>query len=330
MFKFLKFKDKEFDEKFYLDFYQDVANAVKLGAFRSGYDHYLKFGKLERRFKNKSLVKETREGYVFKLIDKAGIGLEIGPSHNPLAPKSSGLNIEIVDHLTAEELKEKYKSHGVNIENIEHVDYVWRGEPLAELIGGAERYDYIIASHVIEHIPDPISFLQNCEKLLKPNGVLSLVIPDKRYCFDYFQPLSFTGSFIDAFWEKRVRPSSGQILDHYSNASTRNGQIAWSNMDELPDADQIAHQLSTAISFYEQSMKSESYIDVHCWRFTPESYELVMGDFVELGLTNFQINYLSSTNGCEFYVSMKKHNSECDFRGANSRIDLLKSIKAVQ
>ncbi len=330
MLNFLKLKDKQFDEKFYLNYYPDVANAVKLRAFKDGYDHYLKFGKLERRFKNQSLVQESRESCVFKLIDKGGVGLEIGPSHNPIAPKSSGLNVEVVDHLTAEELREKYKHHGVNIDNIETVDFVWRGEPLVELIGMAEKYDFIIASHVIEHIPDPISFLQNCEKLLKPNGVLFLVIPDKRYCFDYFQPLSLTGSFLDAYLEKRIRPSSGQIFDHYSNASIRRGQIAWSNMDELPEADEIAHQLSDAITFYEKSRSTESYMDVHCWRFTPDSYALVMEDLTRIGLTNLKINYLSMTNGCEFYASLKKNNFESEFQNKKSRFDILKSIKAVK
>ena len=329
MFNFLKSKEKEndFDEKFYLNYYQDVANAVKLGVFRDGYDHYFKFGKLERRFKNQSLVQDSRENCVFKLIDKGGIGLEIGPSHNPIAPKSSGFNVEIVDHLSAEELKEKYKTHGVNINNIESVDFVWRGEPLVELIGMVERYDYIIASHVIEHIPDPVSFLQNCEKLLKPNGVLSFVVPDKRYCFDYFQPLSLTGSLIDAYLEKRIRPSSGQIFDHYSNASTRRGQIAWSKLDESPDADEIAHQLHEAITFYEKSKESAIYIDVHCWRFTPESFSLILGDLNALGLNRLQINYMSTTNGCEFYVSIKKNNFKSDFQTKKSRIDLLRSIK---
>ena len=101
----------------------------------------------------------------------------------------------------------------------------WR--TLQELIRKESCYDWIIASHVIEHIPDLISYFQQCEALLKPDGILSLIIPDKRYCFDYFSPISTTGNLLDAYAEKRVRPSHGQVFDHFANASKRKGNIAW-------------------------------------------------------------------------------------------------------
>jgi hypothetical protein len=39
-----------------------------------------------RRF----FCKDSREDKVFHLLKKKGLGLEIGPSHNPTAPKSKG------------------------------------------------------------------------------------------------------------------------------------------------------------------------------------------------------------------------------------------------
>lgn len=92
-------------------------------------------------------------------------------SHNSLAPKKEGLNVHIPDDASADELREKHKGHGVNLENIEEVDFVWRGEPLHELVGRQQSYDWFIASHVIEHSPALIIFLAECERLLKPDGV---------------------------------------------------------------------------------------------------------------------------------------------------------------
>ena len=40
-----------------------------------------------------------RDKCALKYIDKEGAGIEIGPSHNPIAPKSLGYNVEIIDHL---------------------------------------------------------------------------------------------------------------------------------------------------------------------------------------------------------------------------------------
>jgi hypothetical protein len=102
-------------------------------------------------------------------IDILGKGLEIGPSHSPIVPKSQGFNVEILDHATAPELKEKYKDLGIpddKLQNIEEVDYVWSGESLVELTGKQSYYDYIIASHVVEHTPDLVSFLSQCQVML--------------------------------------------------------------------------------------------------------------------------------------------------------------------
>ena len=98
-------------------------------------------------------------------------------------------------------LRDKYKNANVAIDRIEEVDYIWRGERLDELVQSRHCYDWVIASHVIEHVPDIVSFLIGSEQVLKPGGVLSLVIPDKRLCFDHFRPLSTTGEMLDS-----VRP----------------------------------------------------------------------------------------------------------------------------
>ena len=65
------------------------------------------------------------------------------------------------------------------------------------MIGKTGCYDWIIASHVIEHVPNFISYLQQCEAMLKPDGILSFIIPDKRYCFDYFSSSSSTGDVLE-------------------------------------------------------------------------------------------------------------------------------------
>src|SRR5688572_25412862 len=101
----------------------------------------------------------NRKETITSRLNLAGLGLEVGPSHDPVAPKAAGYNVHIVDHLPQDELKAKYAGHGVNIDNIEPVDFVWTGQPLDELVGGKQIYDWIIASHVIEHVPDLIRFV---------------------------------------------------------------------------------------------------------------------------------------------------------------------------
>lgn len=245
----------------------------------------------------------SRVDKALKMVDRKGLGLEIGPSHNPIAPKRGGFNVRILDHATQEELIEKYRGHGVHLDNIEEVDYVWHGEPLSELVGN-ERYDWIIASHVIEHTPDLVDFLQQCEKLLKPEGVLSLVIPDKRYCFDYFRWPSSTGDVLQAYVEKRRRHTLGTVFDHFSQASSLNGNIAWGKSQSGTLS--LMHTLVEAKKMMEASVSGSEYVDVHQWRFTPASFRLILSDLKALQLITLVETHLFDTTGCEFFMALVK------------------------
>ncbi len=44
--------------------------------------------------------------------------------------------------------------------------------------------DFVIASHVLEHLPFPLAALRRWYEVIRPGGVLLLKIPDKRYTFD--------------------------------------------------------------------------------------------------------------------------------------------------
>jgi predicted SAM-dependent methyltransferase len=319
-----------FDEAEYLEANPDVLAAVKEGKFRSGREHYEIHGEREGRKIRRLFGITSREEKVFYILDKKGLGLEIGPSHNPIAPKKKGFNVHILDHASSADLRHKYQGHGVNLDSIEEVDFVWHGEPFQELIGKTNCYDWIIASHVIEHVPDFISYLQQCEALLKPTGVLSLVIPDKRYCFDYFSSSSSTGNVLDAYAEKRERPSHGQIFDHIANASKRNGNIAW-GLDGLAGADELMHTFTEAQAHWARSLSTTDYIDVHCWRFTPASFRLLISDLQSLGLIGLGITAEFDTTGCEFYVSLAdKRYSSGKKVDAPVKLDRLAALQTIK
>jgi SAM-dependent methyltransferase len=298
-----------FNEKKYLESNPDVAAAVQEGLFANGLEHFENLGRAEgRRADGKSF--STKEQKVLHELNLQGLGLEIGPSHNPIAPKKDGYNVEILDHLSAADLRAKYRDHGdlgVDTSKIEEVDYVWNGEPLSELIGETEKYDWIIASHVVEHIPDLITFLQECEKLLKPNGKLSLVVPEKNHCFDHFNSISATGDLLDAYLNKRSQPTPGQIFDYFANACSLDGKIAWDPASTAKGgAYQQIHTENEISEKFKLAVEGKEYIDVHCWRFVPESFDLIIEDLNKLGLLSLTPVQRFGTANCEFYVALSK------------------------
>ena len=247
-----------------------------------------------------------RQRFVARYAPKAGPGLEIGPSVNPLARKTDGFRVDILDHADAPTLRAKYRDVGANLDNIEDVDFVWRGEPLTETVGQRGCYDWIIASHVIEHTPDLISFLVECQALLSETGRLILVVPDKRYCFDHLQSLSSTGDALDAHQLGRTRPSPGRVFDHHSNAVSkgRSAVLAWHR--HAPGRLRFIHAMDAVRGAWRNAQDGKEYIDVHNWHFTPESFQLLIDDLRELGLLELGIIDGPTGSGVEFCVCLQR------------------------
>ncbi|MCG8638760.1 MAG: class I SAM-dependent methyltransferase [Desulfobacterales bacterium] len=272
----------------------------------------------ESYVKDKEMLRKKK---ILQYIDKAGCGLEIGPSHNPIAPKKNGYNVHIIDHLSREDLKLKYKEdNSVNLDNIEEVDFVWKGESYADLTGKQKYYDWIIASHVIEHTPDLIGFLQDCSTILKDDGVISLVVPDKRYCFDHFRPISGISKVLDHHIQKNKYPSPGTVLEGYLNAVSMSGNIAW-NAKETGDY-KFIFSLEDTLNSMKSVQEDKAYVDVHSWCFVPHSFRLLIHDLFSIGLIPFQEMAFSPTDGCEFYLTLSRHGE-----GINkSRLEMLNII----
>ncbi|RMG22366.1 MAG: methyltransferase domain-containing protein [Methanobacteriota archaeon] len=286
---------KDWNESDYLDCNPDVRMAIEKGVISSGWEHYQMFGRTEGRCWGQS-----RSEKILSEINKKGKGLEIGPSHRPVAPKRKGYNVKILDHMDAEGLREKYRGHNVDLNAIEDVDFVWRGEPISETVKG-EKFDWIIASHVIEHTPDLIGFLNECEKILNEDGVLSLVVPDKRYCFDFYREVTSLSCVINA--QGRSLHSEGHIADYFLNVVRRGGRIAWEA--GCRERFEFVHGLQDAVSNIEAQKRGE-YIDVHAWCFVPSSFRLIVEDLFQLQLIKLRERRFFDTVGHEFFVSLTK------------------------
>ncbi len=260
---------------------------------------------------------------LLSLFDPSGFGLEIGPSFRPLLPKSAGYNVETVDHADAETLRKKYSD---NASQIEEVDYVSDGGSLLDLIGQPGRYDFIFASHVIEHVTDIVRFIRDCEKLLKPDGVLVLVVPDKRFCFDALRPVSTVGEALQAFAEARTRHTAGMLFDHINMISTKAGSITWTE----PDLDNIElqHNSELARREFELAQQSDEYRDVHGWQFTPAHFQYFINTlrktgYIESGVKSFRTNNHGSALKYEFYAILSKSAPPCTIPD----IELLKAAE---
>ena len=105
-----------------------------------------------------------------------GQGVEIGALWRR-APVAAGARVWYVDRLAAQDVARHYAEVG-------HAVPVNVVADAARLPFREASLDFIIASHVLEHLPFPLSGLRHWYALVKTGGHLLLRIPDKRYTFD--------------------------------------------------------------------------------------------------------------------------------------------------
>ena len=48
-------------------------------------------------------------------------------------------------------------------------------------------YDFILSSHSLEHTANPIKALKEWVRILKPDGKIVIILPDKRHTFDHYR-----------------------------------------------------------------------------------------------------------------------------------------------
>jgi hypothetical protein len=250
-----------------------------------------------------------RRELLLSLFDPSGVGLEIGPSHNPLLPKSEGYRVEILDHLPAEELRLKYGGNkGVDVSKIETVDYVSDGGSMSALIGKESAFDFVVGSHVVEHMTDLLGFLLDCEHLLKDSGDLVLAVPDKRFAFDALRPVTMTGDVLQAHLEGRKRHTPGKVFDEIAYNVLRGGLPGW-----LPDDSgevSFAASLGTALELFDSAAQTEKFFDIHAWQFTPSSFRLMIRDLYEIHAIRLQEKSFLSVGG-EFYIVLSVNADGC-------------------
>jgi SAM-dependent methyltransferase len=262
----------------------------------------------------------------------SGVGLEIGPSYNPVAPKAAGFNVRILDHATRPELVVKYREAGLSqaeLDRIEEVDYVWAGGPITNAIPADQRFDFIVAAHVIEHTTDVIGFLESASAMLTDDGVLSLIVPDKRFTFDRARPVSTAGQVVEAHLLPRTFHGPGAFIDtHLYSVRDHGDGMVW---DAATDIDLNLAQCSWQAVRHTigQVTRADYYIDIHRWVFTPASLELLLSDLHHLGYTDMAITSLHSTDSFEFFASLTRSPSLPDPEGAVAhprRLELLTRI----
>lgn len=265
------------------------------------------------RFSVRRSGARDRRHLILRPADSPRKILEIGPLDKPIASSGGFDDVYYSDRLSRRDLRDAFGQHpNIDPDKIVDVHFVDRTGNLLEAVPAAHHgsFDLIIASHVLEHIPNPLAFILSLVTLLKPDGRIALALPDKRFCFDVFRPLTTTSAWLEASLEDRRKPSRRSLFDASAMAVAKDLSITWSRpggrIDDLTFSGMALHD-AYATFFLNNDDETENDRDCHSGVYIPQSFALIIEECHSLGLIPFRIAELVTNSNAEFFVHLEKN-----------------------
>jgi SAM-dependent methyltransferase len=189
----------------------------------------------------------------------SGVGLDLGPGHQPFPTSYRGVRVLLVDRWMPEQNLALFPELGDAQFPRPHVVCDLARSSLDAF--GSSTMDFVIASHVVEHMPNPLGFLDGIHTVLRPGGTLVLVVPDRRKTFDRGRSATEISHVVDDH-RRDVRLIEDE---HVEQVLENDGIDIWS---------MSAAERSELASYH----RSRS-IHVHCW--APWEFNEVLAHAIE-------------------------------------------------
>jgi SAM-dependent methyltransferase len=175
-----------------------------------------------------------------------GQGVELGPGHHPFPLPFGGTTVRYVDRWEPSENRALFPELGGEApfpqpDVVADLDT----DRLTSIPSGSQ--DFVIASHVLEHLAEPLGQIEEIYRVLRDGGIALILLPDRRYTFDLHRQPTSLDHLID---EHRRRVTA--VDDEHLEEFMRNTD-AWNpdwNDAERQDAMETHRRRS---------------IHVHCW-----------------------------------------------------------------
>lgn len=243
-----------------------------------------------------ALAMDRRSAVANRVRLSDGRGLEISPGAAPLLLRQSAADLVYCDKVGGEAWKNVYGGRG----EMTNSDVVL-GTKALEDVFSPDDFDFVVSSHVLEHIPDFIGFFKSAEIILRRGGDLVMLVPDKRYTFDVLRNTSTVDQIERAHQDKLRHPSYEMVLDFFTNIDHGVEAAAVWRGDYRPRPS-YPNALEKA-----QSVKLDD-ADVHCWVFTPDDLRDLLDYVVSAHAPSLSVIDVSETptGGNEFLVHLRK------------------------
>ena len=198
-----------------------------------------------------------------------GRGIELGPGENPFVLHYPGAESRSVDRWDAEDNRRLFREVKPDAFSDPHL----RADLNVERLSGFAdaSLDFVIASHVLEHLVEPLGQLEDIHRVLVPGGVLLLLLPDRRRTFDRTRrPTSL--EHLVAEYDAGVT----ELDDAHIEEFLAHVQDHWEAGDEPKDqAERFDRHRKRSIHVHVWSDEEFAQVIAHCIRHLGMQWELI-------------------------------------------------------
>jgi SAM-dependent methyltransferase len=128
----------------------------------------------------------------------------------------------------------------------------------------ANSLDYVISSHVLEHVANPVAALEEWYRVLRPGGIVYLLVPDRRVTWDHGRPLTPVEHML-ADYEAGTTPADATHIDDFVQ------NVDWARWcPSIPPEDVPAKKIEVAQILHDTVARGEA-INLHFHTFEPEN-----------------------------------------------------------
>ena len=194
----------------------------------------------------------THEEKVAHWIGRGARGVEIGPGSSPvpgLEPRP--VYVDCFKAFGAEASLADYYGHAGALPFHDH------------------SLDYVVASHVVEHVANPAAALVEWRRVTRPGGIIYLVVPDRRMTFDRTRPLTTVDHLLDDLAAGTTACDPTHI-DDFAHG------VDWSLFSPGTPPDQITGARETLARGMHEAVARGEDINIHFHTFEPGN----LGDFL--------------------------------------------------
>ncbi len=179
----------------------------------------------------------------------------MGPGHHPFELPLPGVRVRYVDRWRADEssrLFPQLAAQGTFTEPDVVADFnTDRLTPIADA-----SQDFVIASHVLEHLAEPIGFVAEIHRVLRPGGVALILLPDRHRTRDRARGPTSLGHLVAEFQDRVQEVSDAHLLE-------------WLEHRGMPLGATPEERMQTLDRHRRRS------IHVHCWD-APEFLQVIL------------------------------------------------------